>query len=322
MYNEDIKIKFIEQVLKTESRKEVAYRMFRTIEKEEEAKNADVCTWELEDLQKLVDNITSIRTNGKSSRISILNKYALWCVENNFPNSNTLILNVNKLGLSKIKKEMVANPQHLKRWLDYVFENENENTIDNTYRAAYWLSYIGIKENDILKVRDSDVDLDSATIIHNNKEYYIYKEGMEAIRTCVELKQFKYKHKLYTTYRDRADGHEILRGIKPKSAIKQITKLIYRKRKEAVQGRENTNEFLNIEPSLYDVWWSGIFYRTYELEMAGVKPDFTKMAKEHILGLESIKDKPNKYINNRITQEKHLFLTDYNNWKMAYAVKN
>lgn len=46
------------------------------------------------------------------------------------------------------------------------------------------------------------------------------------------------------------------------------------------------------------------------------------MAEEHILGLESIKDKPNKYINNRITQEKHLFLTDYNNWKMAYAVKN
>ena len=77
-------------------------------------------------------------------------------------------------------------------------------------------------------------------------------------------------------WKDRADGDKILRGLKSEPKLQVLrNELSRRSTKRMKEGK------VEQKLSYYRVWISGIFYRTYENEQMGVKPNFMGVVYRH-----------------------------------------
>lgn len=153
-------------------------------------------------------------------------------------------------------------------------------------------------------------------ITASGKSIRMYQESMESFRNAVRLRSFRFIHPNYAdkiVYRDRATGDRLIRGIRSaptKSAIR--SELAKRSRIAYEDGRTD------IKLSMQRARLSGIFFRKYELELAGYPVDFSDIADEFI------GDKIYKLDSGRNTQEykyKQIaleYLEDYQRWKAAF----
>ena len=146
------------------------------------------------ELQPVVNEIVGFRTKSQNTRLSILKDYVRWCIKNQIGGACDELFQIEELGLDKLKRQMVANPQHLQRYLNCICEAESEETVDCIYRCFYWLAYGGMQEEDVFDVTVQDVDLVDMIVRHGEKEYPIYREAIPAFKNCVTLTQFRYKH--------------------------------------------------------------------------------------------------------------------------------
>ena len=211
---------------------------------------------------------------------------------------------------------MVASPLHLQMYLDQVFDKESQETIDNIYRCYYWMAYGGISEEDTLFINRSDVDLELMLIRYNNTSVPIYREALPAFRNAMQLSSFVYLHPNYTKTirRDRVPGEELMRGIKATTKTMTIRSSLSRRSADAIKAGKTEQQL-----SFYRVWLSGLFYRIYERERAGVPVDFSEAAvnfmegKTYVLcGREKIEHKQN-----RIERD---YMEDYQRWKLAFSI--
>ena len=193
MYNEKIKHQFMrEQMEATPWKMNLCELIFNSTQAYEEEWNADLCTRSAEELQPMLSHITGFRARSKWSRLIILKDYVKWCIEMGVDGACSGMLEVQTVGLDKVKQQTVANPKHLQSYLDAICEPANKKATDNIYRCYYWLAYAGMAEEDILKVKCSDVDFAKLRVNYESRYTVvpIYPESLDAFHNCVELDQF------------------------------------------------------------------------------------------------------------------------------------
>ena len=317
MYNEKLKTQFVRGYTNSISTSEVCQAIFNTFEQYEVEWGADLCTKSAEDLQPVIDNLVGFRSRSKWMRLIILKDYVKWCIGMKVPGACDGMLKIETIGLEKVKHQTVASPLHLQRYLDSICEPESEETTDNIYRCFYWLAYGGVAEEDILSIKCSDVDLDSMVVRYNDTEVPIYREALPAFKNCVKLTQFVYKHPNYDklVYKDRADGDTLVRGIRSAPSIKSMRVELSRRSKAKMDEGKT-----DLKLSYFRVWISGLFYRMYERERAGMPVNFSAAAAQFMEGktykLDSGRNTPEAK-KRQLTRD---YLEDYERWKLAFAI--
>lgn len=313
MYNDEIKQKFICSHTCSVAGREKYKRLFEVTEQYEREYNKDLCQMNSEELSSAFNKFCGLKTNSVYTRVVDLNAYLNWCIEN-VEWSNKTIPELHIDIVDKMRKMTVVNPMHLQKYLDSVFDKEDELSISNVYRCYYWLGYSGCKEEDAIKVRSCDVDLTSMVFRVGDSEYPIYREGIKAISNCVKLSSFKYLHPNYTksSFRPRADGDLILRGIKTGFSLSSFRVAVNMKIKEALNSGRT-----DIKMSYQRAMMSGIYYRIYQLEQMGVEPDFMDVAADFMRGKEYNLSSGRNLIGAKQRKIAKDYLNDYNCWKQT-----
>lgn len=317
MYNRELKEKFIFGYTKSENTMRVCLSVFDMFEKYEIKWGADLCTMSAETLQPVVDDLVGLRSRSKWSRIIILKDYVKWCINNGVPNACDGMLKITSIGFKKIKQQTVANPLHLQKYLDSICEPESEKTIDNVYRCFYWLAYSGIAEEDILSIKCSDIDMVNMLVHCKGVEYPIYREALPSFKNCIELTQFVYKHPNYNKpiYKNRIDGDILVRGFRSEPSVKVLRAELSRRSKIKLTDGET-----DLKLSYFRVWISGLFYRAYESERAGIKPDFSTTAAHFMEGKTYKLDSGRNTPEAKKRQLAKDYLEDYERWKTAFII--
>ena len=326
MYNAEIKTKFIEEFSASAERRHIAVLMFNAIEPYEIKWNADICTRSKEELQPVVSEIVGFRTSSRKLRLPILKEYIRWCIKNQIDGACDEIFLIEELSLDKLRRQMVANPQHLQRYLNCICDAESEETVDCIYRCFYWLAYGGMKEKDVLNVTAADVNLVDMVVKYNENEYPIYREAIPAFKNCVNLTRFRYKHPNYApdkvVYKERTSGNILLRGIGESKSIKALRVEMSRRAKNSKfkSPSDECDKSLDLKLSFYRVQLSGLFYRTYEAERAGMPANFLAAAEQFMEEKNYKLDSGRNLIGAKQRQLARDYLKDYNRWKEAYSI--
>lgn len=322
MYNTELKEKFVKQFTDSISTREACLKLFNKFEPYETEWGSDLCTQSAETLNPIINGLVGFRVTSKNYCMSILSNYVQWCIDNNVPGACDGVLHVKPDNIETVKRQTVRNPKHLQKYLNEICVPESMQTTDNTIRCFYWLAYAGMKEEDIFKVRTTDVHLDRMEVVYDGEPYNIYKEGLGAFNNCVNLKQFVYTNPNYTEdkiiYKDRVPGDILIRGIKGTLSEKTMRVTLSKKSKKCLEVDPTTGKpKTDLKLSYYRVWISGVFYRLYENELAGYKPDFKGLADMVSEGKEY------KVSSGRNTQESKRrklaseYAADYRRWKMT-----
>ena len=108
-----------------------------------------------------------------------------------------------------------------------------------------------------------------------------------------------------------------MRGVRAVTKTMTIRSILSRRSAEAI--KEGRTE---LHLSFYRVWMSGLFYRTYENERAGIRPSFSEAAVDFMSGKEYAINGVNKRIKishkqNRIERD---YMEDYQRWKLAFSI--
>ena len=320
MYNAELKTRFISDFSTSVSRRSVALSLFTATEPYESKFNSDICALSGDRLAFVLGEIVGFRVASRRLRLSVLKSYAKWCMENQIPGACEDILFTEDIGDEKLRRQTVANPGHLHRYLNCICDKESEETTDSVYRCYYWLAYGGMNEADALAVTIDEVDFDKMIVTHNGEEYPLYRESIPAFRNCVQLEAFRFMYHNakpgHRIYRDRADGNLLLRSTSaPSSNIIRVE--MSRRSKNPKHKDDDKN--LNLNLSFYRVWLSGIFYRVYELERAGIPADFMDAAERFVAG-KTYKIASKNTMNGRKLAIAEDYMRDYLRWKEVYSV--
>lgn len=330
MFNENLKQEFIDQYTDKPSRKRYCEVLFNATEPFENVWGADICTKDGKNLQRVVNNVLGIRYNAKSGRLNVLREYFKWCMENGVPGACNGIADIETDGTEKMRSRTVSSPLHLQMYLDGVFQKEQQQTRDNLVRAYCWLAYMGLPEEDIINLKNDEVDLKNMIVTHDGREYRIYAEAVACLRNCKELPSFYYRHPLYPDKaypRDRVPGDLLLRGTggEVSAAVlrNDMSRASKKKAETAGDSAATKEEKLfdrsqTLRLSYHRLWISGLFYRTFLMEGAGIEPDFAEASAERLEAKQygfSGKSYNKRTLYNKFRQE---YLEDYKMWKQTF----
>lgn len=319
MYNEELKTRFIREYTKSISRADTCVQAFEAIEPYEEQWGADFCTKPTEELAPVIEQLVGFRVRSRWQRIIIFQKYVKWCLANNVDGACDGMLHIDNVGLSKVRAQMIANPTQLQMYLNVICEPESEQTTDNIYRCFYWMAYSGMDEEAILATKVTDVDFENMVIRSGENEYEIYRESIAAFKNAATLTEFVYKHPNYPpdkiVRRNRAPGVALIRGIRSASSVLSLRVELSRRSKKFVEDGLTDKQL-----SHFRVWLSGLFFRMYQRELAGIPVDFSGAASKFMEG------KTYKLDTGRNTPEAKKravvndYLQDYERWKAAFQM--
>ena len=319
MYNEELKKRFIKEYTNSISTAAVCESVFNSYQKNEEEWGADLCTQSEEVLRPIVTMKLGLRSRSKWSRLIILKDYVQWCIITNVAGACDGMLKITDIGLDKVKQQTIANPKHLQQYLDAICDPTENCATDNIYRCYYWLAYAGVEQDDILNIKCSDVDFMTMTINYPQKltSVPIYPESLQAFHNCVELTQFASSHPNYNemVWINRAEGDTIVRGIRALPTLKSMRVALSRRQK-------NRGDKTDLRLSFSRVWISGLFYRMYENEMAGIQPDFNPIVLQKMEGKTYNLSSGGNTIEAKQRQLVRDYEEDYKRWKLAWIYRN
>ena len=316
MYNEEMKSRFIREYTGSLNTANVATTIFNAMEEHEKSWNADLCTRSSEELQPVITEITGLRSKSKWMTLTILKEYVKWCIAMQVPGACDGMLQIQTVGLDKVKHQMVSSPFHLQKFLDDVFDPESEETLDNIYRCYFWMAFGGIDEEDTILIQNEQVDFGQMVIYYKTTNIPIYREALPAFRNAVSLSSFLYKHPNYSkpVRRDRVPGDTLMRGIRATTKTFTMRTTLSKRNIKAIE-----DGLTDLQLSFYRVRMSGLFYRVYEMERAGIPTSFSEAAlrvmdgKTYTLhGREKLEHRQNKI--------ERSYMEDYQRWKLAFSI--
>lgn len=287
----------------------------------------DVCLQSDEaEVQRLVDSLSKSRQKDSTSLI-ILRDYCKWCMLEGYQNISYNLIRLKPPAVERIKTLTVPNPQQLQAHLNSFLDPENKHTIHMVYRAYYWLAFSGVMEEYARKICQANIDLNHRLISIDDYVWPIYDEGFESIKFCTESKTINvyrghYKEKGTSLFRthdiDEETGTEyILRGIESTTDGNRyyLDKNFSSKQVAAVKEGKTSYKL-----SYSRVWNSGIYYRAYLKEVAGIKPNFTAAAKQtYSRTVREVKRfKPGGATRERLSIIEKQIERDYIRWKLAH----
>lgn len=322
MYNEEQKLRFINELT---DKRSVAYgyeKVFDKVEKYEADKDSDISTWTMEEINPVLSEIIGIRITRTEFNIRSLSRYGTWCLENRTPGARKDLSEIKPADMTtnKIKTRLVSNPQHLQRYLDYVLEPEDSNGVSNIYRAFFWLIYSGMDEEDTMNLTAENIKLDEMVAVYDGSVYPLYRESLKCLSNCVKSQEFFYKRNRSDEtpgrLRERAEGDWILRGFVEGQTLASLRNEMCKKGKSKVYAPVVPDEgIMELKLTPYRVWISGVFYRMYEGERAGIPVDFEPLA------LMTMRSRPDtQQTRKKLTDTTRGYRRDYQRWKDAYSI--
>lgn len=316
MYNAEQKENFIREYSTSIPGRSSAVKFFRLTEPYEREYDLDICCWDLERLQPVMDRICGLRQTSVVSQRSMLRSYVKWCGESGVSGVTDAAFALPNPGLEKVRRQTLKNPRHLQAFLNAICDPESDETSDNNFRSYYWLAYAGMDSEEILRVRRDEVDFDRMLVRHGGSEYPLYREALPALRNAATLTAYLYRHPNYgadkIAYRDRVPGDLLMRGIKavPSIAVMRVG-LSRRNRRALDEGKTD------LDLSYYRIWLSGVFYRMLEDELAGMPVDFVDFVNDR-LGDFQYQLKPGgntqEYKRRKLAES---YCADYERWKQT-----
>lgn len=178
------------------------------------------------------------------------------------------------------------------------------------------MAFSGIREEDTLSITASDVDFMDMSIRYGENCVPLYRESLPAFHNAVELPGFLYKHPNYAKEirRDRVPGDTIMRGVRATTKTMSIRSMLSHRSAAALQDGKTKQQL-----SFYRVWMSGLFYRMYERERAGIPVDFSDAAVDFMSGRTYVVKGRVKLEHKQNKIEKD-YMEDYQRWKLAFLM--
>lgn len=306
MYNEELKKEFITSYTDNIRTAESFVSAFNRSEKYEEELGMDISAMPKDELEAVLKEILGIRERSQIAKKSLYRMYIEWCIENNIPGARDDIFHIKTNSADKMRKIMIPNPRKLQYFLDSVCEPETEQTSDDIVRCGLWFAFSGIDTKDACNIEKKDIDFNNLVISYRGMYLPIYREAIPSFRNCAELLDFRDKNPRYKNIinRERVPGTTLLRGYRGVYDYKALQKTINRKKRQ--------NKTDNINLSYTSVFLSGIFYRAYEDETAGLPVNFFDVAEFWSM------DKPYKNDRAKIKRKAREYKRDYIVWKEAF----
>lgn len=312
MYNAELKKRFTAEYTKSSSVRLLMGKIFNQFEPFEQEYQKDLCQFDITELQAAVDNVLGLRSAGRWSKLSHIRSYIRWCTENKVAGSVYCFDKLNIAGIEKFKNSTVANEVDLQRYLDAIYAPEDEHRVDSIIRAYVWLAFCGIPEAALESLTKENIILDDMIVSYDGMIKKLYPEALKSIRDAMNLTEFFHDHKNYQTMMPRFEGNRLLRLGKSDFSVGRLrTYLTTREKKVNDAGTKTKNL------SYGRIYLSGMFYRIYKLEMAGMEPDFTAIT------IDERSDRRKKESITKANMRKDIkaMREDYNNWKFSHGYK-
>lgn len=315
MFNEDQKRSYIISLGKSPTAAKISALIFNRSEPYERKLGKDICEWSSAEMSESLGSMIGLSHNSSLEYISLLKRYMKWCADNNIKTTGENAVSSADINLDKIRSQMVSGPMQLQNCLDSIFDRESDESIDVVYRCYFWMAFCGIKEPDTVLIKKSDVNIQRLQIIHNGRVIPVYREAIPAFEIAVNNNSFNYYHPKYSSVvsRCRVAGDILLRGVKanPDSG--------YIRRKTVQKIREATNGAGMSQLSFRRLSMSGLFYRAFERERAGIPVSFES---ELNLIMDGKQYKTTEYSSYKIQRQRleRSIRKDYERWKMAFSV--
>ena len=312
MYNQSIKTAYLESINGYLVKRSI--NLFNKIEPYEKEWGCDLC--QQNDGDKISIAMSELYGGGAGSMDNAkwaVRSYISWCIDNNINNAVNKIPEIAIDPTYHIRTTMVANPTHLQLILDSVYAAEDSLTMDNVYRGYLWLAFLGIDECDVYKIKTENVSLDSMCILFNGNMIRLYYESLNTFKNLVTLDSFINRNPIKRIGQEkRVDGNEILRGINGTNNIPTLRNMVYKKLSDAFN-----DGIIKTKPTFSSLHNSGLFYKTYSLEMAGIQPSFSDEINK-IMSKRFYKDNSEKAIRYRRNRLEKDLLSNYAAWKSSF----
>ena len=327
LYNPIQKERFLESIQTSNTMEDLFRNVFAFVSEEEEARGADVCTWDAEALRECLEKLAGLRSYSSGNRAQLLKRYIRWCLDKHINGASNAIFSLEADGSGKIREMSVSGPADLQRRLDSFLSPEEDLTADLILRGYCWFAFMGLSEEESVAVESGDVSLDYRLITRADRRYFMPEEAFNCMKALMGP-CFHYSHPQYSeeyVTRDRAEGKKLLRGLRnPEPGVKSLRAMLANKKAEARrEGKSDTRI------SYYRIWLSGEFYRMYQSEQNGAEVDFLYLG-ERALQMREASSKPYKLEsekgkrteNSKKREIAREFRIDYERWKATYYPSN
>lgn len=308
MYNEELKLKFINELDGKSPSIIRATRLFNLSEPFEINWGRDICTIPESELGEALEAMTSARLGTQSVDMSILRKYARWCMMNEVDGACDGLMKMQDIGYEKLRSTMVDSPEQLQRYLDVAFSPVTDCRQDNLCRGLYWMAFMGFDEETASKISTEHVDLKNAFIRYDDRYYPIYDDAITVIRFLCSANSFICDYVRYESVVERASGTQLLRGTHAGSGVntKSIERMATRRIFDANKSSDS-----KISLRYKSIFYSGIFYRMYQDERAGCLKNPDIYLKSYFQNLDDLHQR-------RVARKSVELATDYQRWKTAF----
>lgn len=312
MFNQALKERFINQYRDSASTVKTYTFIMDYVGRFEDEYQCDLYQMNDEQAQTVVDGYGSGRNSTTSHFLLVIRLYIKWCKSQGIQNVTGSFDGIVSASISSFRNKMIGSPAELAEHLNRLFNSTpDDKQVDNTYRCFWWFAFMGVDEETAVSYTVDDINLDDMTVLYKGSKLDIPKEAYASFRNCVRMDSFMYRHPLYIDrprLRPRVPGNQLLRGLKGEVTASKmrrwITAIHYSQIKSGVNLKKITYS---------SIWRSGILYRSYEQERAGIHPDFSGVAEENVSKeLSSYKVQLRKCIRD--------FKADYDKWKLAFVV--
>lgn len=333
MFNHEQKIKFIKMFCTSGKDRSFVTNMFEIIASVEEAAGIDVSFFNYSQAcsaDKALKEVYHHFVSRREAAIHWIIKYNRWCRSIGLSDAQDSFVELLHDEIEEVRLTSLVSPQDLEMCLDEIFGTKaTDGYPDILIRAYCWFLFCGIKVDDFLDLKVSNVDLENMEIVlDNGRRVPLYREAYSTVRLMVRLKDFNWAHahpnqtKEETNYtrRMRMDNDYLFRGISKKGSKPRVseaylrTGLIKEQNKAAAEGRLRKRLFP------FGITRSGVFCRAYERERLGIEFSVSDEADLFLRTseIERSISKPSHLQSLAVLEREYSAL--YKRWKLAFNI--
>ena len=291
MYNQKQKEDYIDYYLENSLIKDLENERkryiagFNRLGKYEKKFDVDLADADCETYVNIISPLLRKSKQYKNTVVTMYKKYIDWCILTGKTNNTENFLegfSVTKIDNSAIvESNMLKDESELKKYTDIAYKDEIEDGVHILYISCLHLFFHGISMNELLDIKESDVDLIEKTIILHDRVINMSDLCVSVVRDLMSIDGYQREGRsvgedLMIVFLKKADtGHLIATSSENRENIKLYIRQNISKFNLNYRNITGKNLFLSVSSIIK----SGIFYRIYEKEIKGEDFDFDEYIK-------------------------------------------